>query len=199
MIDADKTSPTLLQRLGDRSDHTAWLHFVRLYQPMIETWIRQYPLTSTETDEVCQRVWFQLAKRMKSYQYDPTKSFRGWLRRLTESRAIDQLRRRKRETWEPLTFDPVFVPKPHYSDVDDESSDGRPRLLVEGERVHAVVRAKVSAKTWSAFWLTAIEDHLIGEAAVMLEMSYAATYIAQKRVKLRLQLEGERGLEPRLS
>ena len=164
---------------------------------MVEGWIRQYPLTDTEADEVCQRVWFQLAKRMKSYQYDPSKTFRGWLRRLCESRAIDQLRRRKRERHVPLNFDPSFVPKPLFRDVDDDSSGERPGLLLEAERVHALVRAKVSENTWSAFWLTTIEDRSITEAAAMLGMSYAATFIAQKRVKARLRLEGERGLERR--
>ena len=40
-------------------------------------------------------MWFDLARRMPSYQYDPGRSFRGWLRKLCHHRAIDLIRQRR--------------------------------------------------------------------------------------------------------
>ncbi len=55
-------------------------------------WCRGYRLDNDSIEEICQRVWIELADRMKSFQYDPNRTFRGWLRRLCESRVVDFLR-----------------------------------------------------------------------------------------------------------
>ena len=86
--DAGTTSPTLLNRLGDWRDHEAWVDFVTRYDPVIRSVSRRYGLGAELTEELCQRVWIDLARRMRTYRYDPGKTFRGWLRRLCHSRSI---------------------------------------------------------------------------------------------------------------
>ena len=93
--DAGTTNPTLLNRLGDWRDHEAWVDFVTRYDPVIRSSSRRYRLDAETTEELCQRVWIDLARRMRSFRYDPGKTFRGWLRRLCQSRAIDLLRKKK--------------------------------------------------------------------------------------------------------
>ena len=93
--DAGTTNPTLLNRLGDWRDHEAWVDFVTRYDPVIRLSCRRYRLDAETTEELCQRVWIDLARRMRTFRYDPGKTFRGWLRRLCQSRAIDLLRKKK--------------------------------------------------------------------------------------------------------
>ena len=193
MLDDRVTSPTLLRRIGNRDDHAAWVEFVDRYKPLVVAYIRRLPLSHDEIDEVCQRVWIHLAERMASFQYDPSRTFRGWLRKLCASRAIDLIRTRESHRAESIVAEPFMVADP--SEVDDSQYAGRPRLLIEAERVQEIVRKKVGEKAWNAFWLKAVEGHSIREVADALGMTYAATYIAQKRVGLKLRAEGERGIE----
>ena len=99
---AGTTNPTLLNRLGDWRDHEAWVDFVTRYDPVIRLSSRRYRLDADSTEELCQRVWIELARRMRTYRYDPGKTFRGWLRRLCQSRAIDLLRMKKAYALDPL-------------------------------------------------------------------------------------------------
>ncbi len=105
--DAGTTNPTLLNRLCDWRDHEAWVDFVTRYDPVIRLSCRRYRLDAETTDELCQRVWIDLARRMRTFRYDPGKTFRGWLRRLCQSRAIDLLRKKKADAVQSLEDQPV--------------------------------------------------------------------------------------------
>ena len=100
--DAGTTNPTLLNRLGDWRDHEAWVDFVTRYDPVIRLSSRRYRLDAESTEELCQRVWIDLARRMRTFRYDPGKTFRGWLRRLCQSRAIDLLRKKNADAVQSL-------------------------------------------------------------------------------------------------
>ncbi len=64
---------------------------------MIRSCCRRFRLDPETTDEIRQRVWIDLARRMRTYRFDPGEAFRGWLGRLCESRALELLRERKVE------------------------------------------------------------------------------------------------------
>src|SRR4051812_33895214 len=100
--DAGTTNPTLLNRLGDWRDREAWVDFVTRYDPVIRRSCRRYRLAAESTEQLCQRVWIDLARRMRTFRYDPGKAFRGWLGRLCRSRAIDLLRKKKAGSALPL-------------------------------------------------------------------------------------------------
>ena len=96
------TDPELLRRVAALWDDPAWGEFFRRYDPFVRARCSVYGLDSASVDELCQRVWVELARRMPSYQYDPRGSFRGWLRRLCHHRAIDLLRERQDDRFETL-------------------------------------------------------------------------------------------------
>ena len=89
------TNPTLLTEVADWEDQPAWLRFRETYNPLMARWCRGYGLDRDSIDEVCQRIWIELADRMKTFEYDPNRTFRGWLRRLCESRVLNFLRQRR--------------------------------------------------------------------------------------------------------
>jgi RNA polymerase sigma-70 factor (ECF subfamily) len=89
------TNPNLLRSVANWGDYLDWVRFWDTYNPMLERWCRGYGLDGDAIDDVCQCIWIELASRMKTFEYNPTRTFRGWLRRLCESRVLNFLRQRK--------------------------------------------------------------------------------------------------------
>ncbi len=192
---AGTTNPTLLNRLGDWRDHEAWVDFVTRYDPVIRFSSRRYRLDAESTEELCQRVWIDLARRMRTYRYDPGKTFRGWLRRLCQSRAIDLLRKQKANAVESLDDQPaesLWEDGPIGMEVDEIAASERPALLRQAEEVQNGVRRRVDERTWQVFWNIAILGQSVREASGAAGISYYAAFAAQKRVGRMLREEGQR-------
>ena len=95
--DGSTTSPSLLKRVADWADRLAWCDFCTSYDPLIHSWCRGYGLDGSALEDLCQEIRIKLADRMRTYQYDPGRTFRGWLRKFCHSRAVDVLRKRRTE------------------------------------------------------------------------------------------------------
>ena len=80
-------------------------------------------------------------------------------------------------------------------DHQEPTRQEQPRLLTLAVEIHERVRSQVHADTWRAFWLVAVEDRTVREAAESLGKTYAATFAAQKRVRQLLREEGRKLLE----
>ena len=200
--DAGTTNPALLNRLGDWRDREAWVDFVTRYDPVIRFSCRRYRLDADTTEELCQRVWIDLARRMRSFRYDPGRTFRGWLRRLCQSRAIDLLRKQKADAVESLEDHPATLLLQDASDefgaVEGGASD-RPLLLHLAEEVQDGVRRRVDERTWQVFWEVAVLGQSVREASEAAGLTYYAAFAAQKRVRQMLREKGQRLLaEPRV-
>jgi len=192
------TSPGLLNRLVDWRDDGAWNEFVERYRPLIEGWCRGMQLDGETTEELCQRLWIELARRMSNFQYDPSRKFRGWLRRLCHSRAVDLLREREARAMRLLDDERLHAPSRRFhADDEDEAASQSPLLVQLGQQVHDSVKGQVEPRTWKAFWSIAVEQHSVRETATNLKMSYAAAFAAHKRVAARLRREGRRVLAER--
>ena len=85
------TNRGLLRQVANWQDQSAWFRFRDTYHPLVTRWCRGYGLDHDSLDEVCQRIWIELADRMKTFEYDPNRTFRGWLRRLCECRVLNLL------------------------------------------------------------------------------------------------------------
>jgi RNA polymerase sigma factor (sigma-70 family) len=198
--DAGTTNPTLLNRLGDWRDHEAWVDFVTRYDPVIRSTSSRYRLDAESTEELCQQVWIDLARRMQTYRYDPGKTFRGWLRRLCQSRAIDLLRKKKANAVKWLEDQPAASLLQDASagiEVDESAPSERPLLLRQAEEVQEAVRRRVGERTWQVFWNIAVEGQSVRETSASAGISYFAAFAARKRVGRMLREEGQRLLAER--
>ncbi len=199
--DAGTTNPTLLNRLGDWRDHEAWVDFVTRYDPVIRSISSRYRLDAETTEELCQRVWIDLARRMRSFRYDPGRTFRGWLRRLCQSRAIDLMRKKKADAVESLGDHPassLWQDDSDGFDAEEGAASEPPLLLRLAEEVQDVVRRRVEDRTWQVFWKIAVQGQSVREASEAVGISYYAAFAAQTRVRRMLRAEGQRLLaEPR--
>jgi RNA polymerase sigma-70 factor (ECF subfamily) len=190
------TSAALLGRLGDWGDQVAWDEFVSRYAPLVRVCCQRFRLDENRTEELCQQIWFDLARRLRTFRYDPGGSFRGWLRRFCRSRVLDRLRAQTPRV--EVSLDDVLGARGTYAedaafeDAADDPSASRARLLTLASEIQAAVRSQVDPETWQAFWLVAVEDQSVTDAAAQLGKSYAATFAAQKRVRSRLRTVGEK-------
>lgn len=195
--DGGQTNPTLLDRVRDWRDHSAWLEFHDRYDPLLHRWCGRFSLDDDTADELCQRIWVELMARMRTFRYDPGGGFRKWLWRLFWSRAIDLLRHQRTVRGHSVEAFPSSLSEWRQPDREPHDGDGpEPSLVLalEAERAQAAVRARVDAETWDAYWIVAIEDRPIREAADRLGKSYTATYAGYKRVDRMLRAEGQRRL-----
>lgn len=189
--DCGTTSPALLNRLGNWQDQHAWLEFVTRYDPVIRQACQRFRFDPDTLEELCQRIWIALAQRLRTFEYDPTRTFRGWLRRFCESRAIDYLRTRQSDR--AVAFPSELVDnltEPLDRDSDEEFESRRPALLERTEQVQNQVRGRVGERTWIVFWEIAVEGASFRETAQAMGMSYAATFAAHKRVSKLLRESG---------
>ena len=177
------TSLTLLARLGDAPrDEAAWADFVRGYAPAIGRWCRVWGLQPADVDDVTQVVLLKLARTMATFRYDPSRSFRAYLKTLTGYAVRDALREvRERGA---TTFGPEVAA---WLAVEDTGHDLA--RWVEAElrgdlfrEAAARVEKRVESRTWEAFALLAIDRRPGREVADRLGMSVEAVYMAKARV-----------------
>ena len=146
--------------------HRARVEFVERYEPLLRRWCRGYGLDDQAADELCMRTWERLWPRMRTFQYDPSRRFRSWLRRFFHSRAMDELGERAATAFVPLDAlsledtrtlaaggDDISMDD---GDDDDECQSSRPVLIREGKAVQEFVQSQVDPATWQAYWLTTI-------------------------------------------
>jgi RNA polymerase sigma factor (sigma-70 family) len=191
------TNPELLRRVALLWDNPAWVEFFGRYDGFVRERCSFYGLDAASLDELCQRVWFELARRMPSYQYDPGGSFRGWLRRLCHHRALDLLRERDDLRFESLKDDDAIVGRRcsfgfNAQDGDSEPTADRLQLLLAARAVQEEVKRKVKPARWEAFWRVAIEGHPVKDVAEDLGLKYATVYAGVAHVGELLREEGRR-------
>src|SRR5687767_1486677 len=81
-----ETRVSLLGRLRhDVTDQAAWSEFVDHYGVKIHDWCRRvWGLQDADARDVTQSVLLKLATRMRDFEYDPGRSFRAWLKTVTQ-------------------------------------------------------------------------------------------------------------------
>ncbi len=196
-LDSSQTSPTLLGLVRDWGDDPAWTAFFERYQPLLRGWCQGIALEGDDGDELCQRIWVELMTRMRTFSYDPGRGFRRWLWRLFRSRAIDLLRARRAARI--CYLDGIELAESHArradwrmgNEIDDDGPDGSLLLLDAAAAAQEAVRSRVEAETWRAYWLIAIEDKTVREAADSLGKRYTAVYNGYRRVERMLRVEGQ--------
>ena len=94
----DATSATLLGRVAlSPGDTVAWDRFVGVYGPKIRGWCKRWGLQEADSEDVTQDVLLRMAQRMRTFTYDPARSFRGWLHTVTKNALAEFLAHRKRQ------------------------------------------------------------------------------------------------------
>jgi RNA polymerase sigma factor (sigma-70 family) len=183
------TSASLLERLRkDPDDPEAWNLFVERYQPRIRKWCLNWGLQHSDADDVAQEVLVKLFAALRKFTYDPSRSFRAWLKTVTQhawsnfiaARRNDPLRNSER-------IDSIVDSTEARSDLERQLADAFDTELLEVAMHH--IKKRVKPSTWEAFRLTAVDGLSGAEAADQLEIPVAHVFVAKHRVQKMLQEE----------
>lgn len=181
----DQTNPTLLGRLRRMpNDPEAWRQFVDRYGPRILAWCRHWGLQAADASDVMQAVLLKLVGAMQTFEYDSSRSFRAWLKTLTQHAWLDTVRSVRSEG---TGGDDAMIRLNSVEARDDlvqqlEQTYERELLELAMQRV----RLQVLPKTWEAFQRTVLEGQPPAQVATSLQTTLANVYKSRSNVQKRL-------------
>jgi RNA polymerase sigma-70 factor (ECF subfamily) len=185
------TRATLLFRVRDAQDQSAWAEFVELYMPLVYSYALKTGLQEADAADAAQETLLLVVRAIPSFHYEPERgSFRGWL--LTILR--NQLRRRAQRASQQSAGSgdtrilELLHEQPGREELDVWEREYRLRLF---HWAAARVKDSFRESTWQAFWKTTVEGNAIAETALSLGVSEGAIYIARSRVLARIRKEIE--------
>jgi RNA polymerase sigma-70 factor (ECF subfamily) len=134
----------------------------------------------------------EVARKMRTFIYDPARSFRAWLKTLAHGAWCDWLDRQRRQAHgsgdtHVLHLLQTAVARDDLVQRLEQKYDAE--LL---EVAQARVRLRIGPRSWDAFRLLALERWSGAEAAAELGMRVGAVYVARSRVQKLLQEEVRR-------
>jgi RNA polymerase sigma factor (sigma-70 family) len=185
-----RTSPSLLGRLRNgAADQQAWAEFVRRYGAQIYNWCGKWNLQEADVQDVTQNVLIKLAERMRTFTYDPARSFRAYLKTITNYALCDFLESRKRPgaaAGGSQVLDMLQTLEAR-EDLEEKLKTAFDQELLEEAMER--VRQRAQPHTWEAFRLTALEGKSGAAVAQMLNMKVATVFKARSKVQQMLQEE----------
>src|SRR5580658_6690511 len=94
---SSSTRASMLQRIRENpADQAAWQAFVDRFGPLIHSWCRHWKLQEADAQDVTQTVLLKLARTLPEFIYDPMRSFRSWLRTVTQRTWSDFIQAQRR-------------------------------------------------------------------------------------------------------
>jgi RNA polymerase sigma-70 factor (ECF subfamily) len=182
------TRVSLLVRIRENpSDQAAWQAFVKRFGPLIHGWCRNWKLQEADAQDVTQTVLLKMARTLPDFSYDPSRSFRSWLRTVTRNAWNDFIQ----SQWKGVpatTAAGVAVILQTIEARDDLLNRVQAGFDDElAERAMEEVRSRVEPHTWEAFRLTAIEELPPIEVARRLKVQVGTVYRARNVVQRMLR------------
>jgi RNA polymerase sigma-70 factor (ECF subfamily) len=196
-MDDSSTSLSLLGRLRRTpTDQEAWGQFVERYGRQVYAWCRQWGLQEADAEVVTQNVLADLARQMRTFEYQPSGRFRSWLRTIAHRAWCDLLAGRKAATTgsgDSAVQDLLasVAAREDFLNHLDAECDREVLELAMNQ-----VRQRVESTKWEAFRLTAQEGLAGAESAERLGLQVTAVFKAKSRMQQMIReevtkLEGE--------
>jgi RNA polymerase sigma-70 factor (ECF subfamily) len=178
------TPASLLDRLRGPTDQVAWERFTRLYTPLLFHWARRLGLGQDDAADLVQDVLVTLVRELPRFEYDPGRSFRGWLRTVTLNSWRNNRRRAELVV-------PAGSPAPEAVAAPDgalEIDEAEYRRYLVGKAL-GTMRAGFRPTTWKACWEHVVCGRPAADVAAEFGISEGAVYVAKSRVVRRLREE----------
>jgi RNA polymerase sigma factor (sigma-70 family) len=184
------TRVTLLTQLRqDPSDQAGWDEFVERYGRHIYRWCRQWKLQDADAEDVTQDILMKLSQKLRAFTYDPSRSFRGWLKTVAHHawRDFDDSRHDARRPAGADQVQELMLTLEAREDLAQKLEEAFDLELLEAAKVR--VRLRVAPHTWEAFRLMALEGLPVAEVAARVHLQVAMVYVAKSKVQKMLQEE----------
>ena len=140
----------------------------------------------SEAADFVQEVLTLLVRKLPEFEYDQNRTFRGWLRTVSEN------------CWRNLRRKAAVTLNDNHSDLADLALTSDDPYWETEYREHLVgraldlMRSDFQPTTWQACWRLVVEGQAAAEVARDLGISIGAAYMAKSRVlsRLRQELDG---------
>ena len=179
----DSTSASLLERVAAGTDPASWDRFVTLYTPLLLKWCRRLGLADADAADFTQDVFVILIHHLPEFRYDPSRSFRAWLK--TVLMNVWRKHHRKAARAPGSGGDPDLIPDTDPAQFVDEA-DHRDFLI---RRALAIAKTDFEPTTWSLCWEFLVNDRPAAEVAAEFRVTENAVYLAKSRVLRHLRAE----------
>ena len=188
MTPTPETSESLLLRIRDPRDRSAWDRFDAIYRPVVYRVARRAGWQHSDAEDLTQRVMASVAQAIPDWQKDHRKGgFRSWLYQIARNALISTLRTSRRDIaigGSDFLERSQAIESPA-SDIERFIHEEHHRSLLRAAA--EIVRDEFHASSWQAFWLTTLGELTVPEAAEKLQLSTGAVYAARSRILRRLQ------------
>ncbi len=178
------TSLTLLSRLRcEEWDEASWQEFVGRYGQKIYGWCVHRGLQSADAEEVTQNVLIKMATHLQVFKYDPARSFRAWLRTVTENAVKDYVKTLNGRT--VGNGGSAILQKLAQVEATADLSERLKDVfdLELAEEAMARVSCRVTSDRWMAWHLTAREGRSGAEVSAELNMKIVSVYTARNQIQ----------------
>jgi RNA polymerase sigma-70 factor (ECF subfamily) len=182
------TSASLLQRVREQGDDADWQRLVRLYTPLIRTWLSRHIRQADDVNDLVQQIFMVVMSKLPDFVHNGRAgAFRHWLKSITVNtvRAFWRARR--------LPSGPADA-----EEVLEQLTDPASELSRQWDREHDCyvahkvldhVEPEFRPATWQAFCRLVLDEAAPETVAVELGLSTNAVLIAKSRVLRRLRQE----------
>jgi RNA polymerase sigma-70 factor (ECF subfamily) len=189
------TPLSLLDRLENPADDSAWQRFDALYRPWIEGWLQRLDpgLSATDIDDITQEAMKALFQKVATFRRERAGSFRNWLRAILTYRLKEYWRTRHRQP-SPLgsaarsLLDEIAEPGSQLTQQWNQEHD---QYVLQ--RLIDLLSAEFSSERMEVFRRTVLEGQSADAVAAALGKSKNAVLLDKSRVLSRLREEA-RGL-----
>lgn len=180
-----ETRASLLIKLRDHQNASAWRSFTDLYSPVIRKTAIRMGLQTADVENVVQEVLLAISQSIDQWLDNPHRgSFRGWLSRIAKNKTLDLLTRKatRPENGPSREWEAIPAATSELSIYWDQ--EYRWEVFV---RAAKQVREAVAETTWQAFWLSTIENRTVADIARQLEVREGVIYLSRCRVLDRIR------------
>jgi RNA polymerase sigma-70 factor (ECF subfamily) len=167
-------------------DAEAWNNFAQRCRQVVSDWCRWHDVQDADVDDLVQETMLVVMARMPDFRHVGRGSLRGWLRGIAWRcwcRAIADA--------DPSRLNELRIR--HRKSADDIAElEAAYEQLFELDclqKAMAIVQGKVSATTWQAFQLTALEGVSGNDASEKLGLTPDAVYSSRARVQRLITIE----------
>ncbi|HMF12924.1 MAG TPA: sigma-70 family RNA polymerase sigma factor [Gemmataceae bacterium] len=190
MVPLPTTRFTLLAQLRQNpSDQAGWDEFVERYGRHIYRWCRQWNLQDADAEDVTQDILVKLTHKLRAFAYDPSRSFRGWLKTVTHHawRDFKDSRRPGQSAGGDGKAQDKMLTLEAREDLTQRLEGAYDLELLDAAK--ARVRLRIAPHTWEAFQLAAIDGLPVADVAARVGLQVAMVYVAKSKVQKMLQEE----------
>jgi RNA polymerase sigma factor (sigma-70 family) len=186
----DHTRASLLARLRESEDQTAWREFFDIYWPLLFSVSRRSGLNNADAQDVAQDVLGIVARQMPGFRYDPARgSFKGWLLTLMRRRIARHWRSGEKERLHRQERPPTPTGETSVLErMPDRRGDPLDAVWEAEWEQHILeaalrrVRARVSVRQFQIYALAILQQVPLRTIVALLGVNSAQVYLAKHRV-----------------